>query len=203
MRRRGFTLIELLVVIAIIAILAAILFPVFARAREKARQASCQSNLKQITLAMAMYAQDYDDSLPYTISGSMTGRLWSVFEAIEPYSKNQQIVICPSDTDGSVDLRTLGLGRYSYIPNSIVMPFNLVGIQVAPWVAMVQVRKPAECIAFCDGDLDESALATPDLVVWPANRHNDMANYSFIDGHVKTFKEIPPGHNSEAAGNPS
>ena len=62
--RKGFTLIELLVVIAIIAILAAILFPVFARAREKARQASCQSNLKQLTLAMLMYVQDYDEKFP-------------------------------------------------------------------------------------------------------------------------------------------
>ncbi|NLO06641.1 MAG: DUF1559 domain-containing protein [candidate division WS1 bacterium] len=64
MRTRGFTLIELLVVIAIIAILAAILFPVFARAREKARQASCLSNAKQIGLAMLMYVQDYDEMFP-------------------------------------------------------------------------------------------------------------------------------------------
>ena len=72
MRRNGFTLIELLVVIAIIAILAAILFPVFARAREKARQASCQSNLKQLTLGLLMYAQDYDTRYPigsYTATG--------------------------------------------------------------------------------------------------------------------------------------
>jgi len=63
--RNGFTLIELLVVIAIIAILAAILFPVFARAREKARQTSCLSNLKQLSLAILMYAEDYDETLPY------------------------------------------------------------------------------------------------------------------------------------------
>ena len=81
-RSRGFTLIELLVVIAIIAILAAILFPVFARAREKARQASCLNNVKQLTLATMMYAQDYDERLPgtyiyhYTDAGTRTGSAW-------------------------------------------------------------------------------------------------------------------------------
>ena len=67
--RRGFTLIELLVVVAIIAILAAILFPVFARAREKARQSTCQSNQKQIALAMRMYMQDYDETLCTDVEG--------------------------------------------------------------------------------------------------------------------------------------
>ena len=73
MKRRGFTLIELLVVIAIIAILAAILFPVFARAREKARQASCTSNLKQLTLGVIMYASDYDSKFPYCTPGCVAG----------------------------------------------------------------------------------------------------------------------------------
>ena len=71
-RRLGFTLIELLVVIAIIAILAAILFPVFARAREKARQTQCLSNYKQLALAVQMYIQDYDGVYPYVVSGDVT-----------------------------------------------------------------------------------------------------------------------------------
>ena len=75
MKRRGFTLIELLVVIAIIAILAAILFPVFARAREKARQTSCLSNLKQVGLASNMYLQDYDERLVIEFYGSMASGL--------------------------------------------------------------------------------------------------------------------------------
>jgi prepilin-type N-terminal cleavage/methylation domain-containing protein/prepilin-type processing-associated H-X9-DG protein len=98
-RRTGFTLIELLVVIAIIAILAAILFPVFARAREKARQASCTSNLKQIGLAHMMYAQDYDERLaPYEVNhGSSLRRAGATYDVIYPYTQNEQIYICPSE----------------------------------------------------------------------------------------------------------
>src|SRR5262249_17005376 len=103
---RGFTLIELLVVIAIIAILAAILFPVFAKAGEKARQSSCLSNVKQLNLGMQMYAQDYDERFPvwawwasYSPGGAVPARinhfesLW--VNAIYPYVKNNQIYECP------------------------------------------------------------------------------------------------------------
>ncbi|MEA3403314.1 MAG: prepilin-type N-terminal cleavage/methylation domain-containing protein [Armatimonadota bacterium] len=107
MVRKGFTLIELLVVIAIIAILAAILFPVFARAREKARQASCLSNVKQLALGAMMYIQDYDETL-FT---------WSSYEpsplhphaAIYPYVKNVAIYTCPSaGRTGRLDGSTYG-----------------------------------------------------------------------------------------------
>jgi len=96
--RSGFTLIELLVVIAIIAILAAILFPVFAQAREKARQTSCLSNMKQIMTGVKMYAQDYDEqSLYYWYSyNAQLGAYTSFSEMLLPYIKNTQIFICPS-----------------------------------------------------------------------------------------------------------
>ena len=95
--RRGFTLIELLVVIAIIAILAAILFPVFTRAREKARQSSCSSNVRQLGVACFMYAQDYDELLPcdYYACNSSTTHARLVGQIL-PYMKNQQILYCPS-----------------------------------------------------------------------------------------------------------
>ncbi|MCD6351136.1 MAG: DUF1559 domain-containing protein [Armatimonadetes bacterium] len=98
--RKGFTLIELLVVIAIIAILAAILFPVFAKAREKARQTSCLSNVKQLMLGLLMYAQDYDEKFPTYLwgegnSGVPNSCTW--WGGIYPYVKNTQIYTCPSN----------------------------------------------------------------------------------------------------------
>lgn len=121
-RKEGFTLIELLVVIAIISILAAILFPVFARARENARRASCQSNLKQIALGVTMYVQDYDERMPLTKGTAKgvasPGNPWGWADALDPYLKSYQIFQCPSDdvgpvsSGGSYESRVTS-GRYS------------------------------------------------------------------------------------------
>lgn len=105
-RKTGFTLIELLVVIAIIAILAAILFPVFARARENARRASCQSNLKQIGLGLLQYIQDYDERSPGIWSGTngfnaSSTTVWKWMDSIYPYVKSEQIFDCPSRATAS------------------------------------------------------------------------------------------------------
>ena len=105
--RNAFTLIELLVVIAIIAILAAILFPVFARARENARRSSCSSNLKQIGLGLIQYSQDYDEMLPnawfgpggYGDSGPTNG-VYKWMDAVQPYVKSTQLFTCPSNSNG-------------------------------------------------------------------------------------------------------
>src|SRR5579872_7072561 len=104
MKRRGFTLIELLVVIAIIAILAAILFPVFAQAREKARQTVCLSNHKQIGTSIQMYVQDYDETLPLSLvyespaaDANGNSLQWAWGGLLQPYVKNRGIFLCPSN----------------------------------------------------------------------------------------------------------
>ena len=102
MRKRGaFTLIELLVVIAMIAILAALLFPVFAQSREKARQTSCLSNLKQTGLATLLYVQDYDEMFPINLYLDLSNSapcLFSFFQVSQPYQKNAPVMLCSSDT---------------------------------------------------------------------------------------------------------
>src|SRR4051812_37446660 len=98
--KSGFTLIELLVVIAIIAILAAILFPVFAKVREKARQTTCSSNMKQLGLALTQYVQDNDETFPWGQHGRTDGRGWA--GAIYPYVKSVGMYKCPDDPTGNM-----------------------------------------------------------------------------------------------------
>ena len=180
MRKQGFTLIELLVVIAIIAILAAILFPVFARAREKARQASCSSNLKQLALGFQMYAQDYDESLPYSgctvdslgswiyMTAAAPNQTYNVtLGGIYPYIKNRQIFICPSVK------RTV---LCDYAMNAACAGASLANLVVP---AGTIILSESGCInGAAVGPLDADA----DLI-----RHNGGSNYAFGDGHVKWF----------------
>ena len=107
-KANGFTLIELLVVIAIIAILAAILFPVFAQAREKARQTSCLSNIKQVNLATLMYVQDYDETFPFHGLYDFTVGAQGWTRKVEPYMKNLQATWCPSDSGPSTTYNPYG-----------------------------------------------------------------------------------------------
>lgn len=137
MKTRAFTLIELLVVIAIIAILAAILFPVFAQARGKARQISCVSNQKQMGLAMLQYAQDYDEScVPWSVTGTTAGQAFIWDRIIQPYQKNESVLRCPSAGDS--------FATYSY---SAVVG----GAQPGPPArTLASLEAPSQTIVICE-----------------------------------------------------
>lgn len=130
MKRKGFTLIELLVVIAIIAILAAILLPVFARARENARKSTCTNNSKQIGMAIMQYTQDYDETFPAmnfgagerpwtTWPGTPAGNNWSAvfYGGLQPYLKSQNVLLCPSDSGAALN-NNISYAYNEYIEDS-------------------------------------------------------------------------------------
>ena len=185
MHRRGFTLIELLVVIAIIAILAAILFPVFARAREKARQSACLSNLKQIGLAVQMYADDWDECLPYY----QRPFGWTWYDDIQPYMRNRNITVCPSKAEWNESHATHKVG---YGLNEWIFPAGPpAGSSVPGPTALAMIDYPAETIGGADKDQGNVRMIGPSFsgsTAWPYNvdtRHNDGANFFFLDGHAK------------------
>ena len=212
MRKRGFTLIELLVVIAIIAILAAILFPVFARAREKARMASCQSNLKQIGVAVMMYVQDYDERFTH----GWPSPSWSSYiHRYNPYIKNMQLWECPSQ-DGSTACSCGypgGTGDAQYITAN----YGFNPYMTRNWYAdmngkkIASIASPAEVIlcgdmrrswihfsAWCRGDGNGSRACDPGI----ANIHNEFGNFAFMDGHVKAEKVPASVPNTPNNGDP-
>jgi prepilin-type N-terminal cleavage/methylation domain-containing protein/prepilin-type processing-associated H-X9-DG protein len=194
-RKVGFTLIELLVVIAIIAILAAILFPVFAQAREAARKSSCQSNLKQIGNAWMMYTQDYDER---TCANTWNGGgffLRQVFgQRLQPYLKNYQVLVCPSDQQpwSTVDTQE--------VPNVALR--GSYALQSWGHWAMAQIEAPADFFLVYEtsplGDVfgNESwigAETRSGAFRWNktkefAARHMDQMNMLYADGHVKTVR---------------
>jgi prepilin-type N-terminal cleavage/methylation domain-containing protein/prepilin-type processing-associated H-X9-DG protein len=218
-RHRAFTLIELLVVIAIIAILAAILFPVFAQAREKARSISCLSNLRQLGTATQMYVQDHDETLFFRASGtvpsvSRTGAvvpsalqppvIW--WNGIQPYAKNTQILRCPSDASPAPSKDASG--------NPTILR-SYIAVRAAEGLSLSQVEFPAETIVFVD-KWDKTAGPTPkaitDTWIEPFNgdfdyyptfrrmkiagdRHMEGFNTSFFDGHAKWMKGQSAGAN--------
>jgi prepilin-type N-terminal cleavage/methylation domain-containing protein/prepilin-type processing-associated H-X9-DG protein len=199
--RRGFTLIELLVVIAIIAILAAILFPVFSKAREKARQASCISNSKQFALAIQMYSQDYDEMFPMSVTASSIGVL-TVADLVMPYVKNSQIMICPSDKQGSVDIAGIAGGslaagavqRMSYSVDINCFP-DMLNLPM-PCISVAQIAFPSQTPGTWDG-VWSTTMAGSGQLSEPAWRHNEGACFSYCDGHAKWVKV----HSNESVNN--
>ncbi len=212
-RMSGFTLIELLVVIAIIAILAAILFPVFARARENARKSTCQSNLKQLGIGFAMYCQDYDQTYPdcrYGGAGVPDPNPWrdparvvwySFAEVVQPYIKNWDVFWCPSQPKPATPAYAqAGPYVHIYAYGRQLGYFNgSAGHSTQPWIlSEARLAQPAETV-----NIQESngcARPGPRYISWPGSnvavpwandnfapsmRHMDGSNLLFYDGHVK------------------
>jgi prepilin-type N-terminal cleavage/methylation domain-containing protein/prepilin-type processing-associated H-X9-DG protein len=207
-RMRGFTLIELLVVIAIIAILASILFPVFARARENARRKSCMSNLKEINLGILQYTQDYDVHFPiYRAASVITASIrpigWA--DIMQPYIKSEQILQCPSDS-GSPSGNPVSGDYTDYAYNLYIGGYlsdaSHAGSQDSG-LSQAVLTQPTLTVILCDyppGTSDRwacgqtsSVCTTPGManIYAGAIRHLDGANLAFADGHVKWHKGNP------------
>ena len=187
MKKKGFTLIELLVVIAIIAILAAILFPVFAKAREKARTISCLSNLKQLGLGVMQYTQDYDDTFPvndpvvYYCFPSWVGYYAGI---IDPYVKNQKIYDCPSDRRTTENPLYWMYGFNFYLTDT---DWNYCTGPSA--VSLAQVEEPTKVVQMFDLDVKASAANLKFYFAQMYFRHTEGVNISFVDGHAKWYAQ--------------
>ncbi len=207
---RAFTLIELLVVIAIISILAAILFPVFARARENARRVSCASNLKQLALALRQYTQDYDERLPYyhpTAEGG--GGTWHQPNIAGAYFKSRQILRCPNVHTPAYAALNVG----SYVETTYAMPGQDTGagrslIYSRTGCHLAQVQQPSTTwllLESRDGhegnfnnygygwaqvrvENQSTPLGVAGVQYFRSKAHQEGSNIAFVDGHVKWYK---------------
>ncbi len=209
----GFTLIELLVVIAIIAILASILFPVFARARENARRTNCLSNLKQLGLSMLQYTQDYDEHFPIYDPGLSvsTARPYGWADALNPYLKSRQVIQCPSETvsTGTISASPITINYIDYSYNLWVGGYYTTASAIRQaGLHLSYFTQPTLTVVLCDFSTGTArsyvtggnpsygstgrlyAPVDTGLALLPeeAIRHLGGANMAFADGHAKWYK---------------
>ena len=196
--RKGFTLIELLVVIAIIAILAAILFPVFARVRETARQTSCLSNLRQYSLATLMYAEDHDELLP--MSAALHGTCIATFYGIvAPYVKNEQVTRCPTEPE-AMDINKIYAGAVTACPGtprftsySTNLALFVDGFGGNAPVSLGALNRPTDTVMLYDGNVASDETQPVQA------RHNESFVAAHVDGHVKSIKATESGSGTTMA----
>lgn len=198
---QGFTLIELLVVIAIIAILAAILFPVYARARENARRASCMSNLKQIGLGMMMYVQDYDEKTPplqYAVAGGACPSAdiskclgWTLI--MDPYLKSAQIFQCPSENSAASISGTTYWNYSDYFINSRAAESSQAAFEYPTMIVLLGEASDgmggkSNVYSYGGKTTDAPNGSTHAKLQEAATIHLDGSNWAFADGHVKWLR---------------
>lgn len=199
----AFTLIELLVVIAIIALLAAILFPVFAQAREKARGISCVSNVKQIALALRMYAQDYDERYPFGRSDNWNpGEHYTWRWAVVPYIKNNGVLRCPSNQFSNQwvegDLEAKQLIPRSYCTNGSAGDLGAADASLGEPAEIIQLTEcrynfPQVVPSTYDWSsfrYSSSDVPDPTNPLGVMQTHHGMTNFGFYDGHVKAMRPV-------------
>lgn len=206
--KKGFTMVELLVVVAVIVVLAALLFPVFGRARENARRTNCMSNLKQISLGFIQYSQDYDERLPLTSYGA-TNISWTIGAA--PYLTSTQIFRCANDSN-AVWQTPAAPPANNYYTTSYLMNAWMAGTNVFTHLASVQSPSCVVLLSESNGvardhfhpfywgnsSTAEQVNAFMNSATWddskketkefPLTRHLDGFNMAFCDGHVKWMK---------------
>jgi len=199
-RRSGFTLVELLVVIAVLAVLAALLFPVLQSARHKAWEATCASNLRQLGVAVEMYAQDHDERFPPSyVLGASPYASWR--EAVQPYAVSRDLLGCPAWEHRGAKAGELPPElQATYAMNAWLSPPDLTaagGAAGGP-VGLGSVEQPAGTVMLCDAgysnvpvalDWDHYLTLGMQEQVLPTERHHDAANFCFVDGHVKKLPE--------------
>lgn len=189
----GFTLIELLIVIAIISILAAILFPVFARARENARRARCGSNLKQIAMGLAQYAGDYDERVCPPVSDSDGQKYYP--DLLQPYIKSAQIFECPSKAAATATFNS-STGYPAYGMNILMTPGYYKG-----GIALSEMNAPSELLVLASNTYTaapgyfllwyQNVIPSAAYNGWngstppPTADHFEGVNVLYADGHVK------------------